>query len=248
MYVELLANSSQNPNRFQILHAPTYLLIETNLKVGDFVESNSIDFIINHAVNLGYEVKISHPQNQADKIYPLPAISDELTNLMIDYPSNLKLRTNGMVFEQRAYIMAKVYDEVCQNIESNKLLKEAEYWLVNYAREIIVKECNYMPEILKKVDNSIIRAKAIDALMVWQPDWKKVLLQYQGVKFEAGNNEFEIRGYHYDKNKKGREGIMVLCKVTKTMNKYSDFPIFPHNENCSLGTYQVEHALNKRLA
>ncbi|NEU71719.1 hypothetical protein PI95_003740 [Hassallia byssoidea VB512170] len=248
MYVELLVDSSQSPSRFQILHAPTYLLLETNLKLGDFVEYSRIDYIINYATNQGYEIKISYPENQTDKKYPLPAISDELTDLMIDYPSDLKMRTNGMVFEQRAYLMAKVHHEVCQNIESRKLLKEAEYWLVNYAREVIANQCEYLPDILSKLDHSTIRSMALDTLMVWQPNWKKAISQYAGERFEAGNNEFEIINYYYDYNKKGREGVMVLCRVTKTLDKYSEFPILPLNQNCTLGTYQVENALNQRLA
>ncbi|MBX9253040.1 hypothetical protein H1Q63_03545 [Desmonostoc muscorum CCALA 125] len=248
MYIELLADSSQNPKRFQILHAPTDILLETDFKLGDFVESNSIDFIINHAVNLGYEVKISHPKEQDNEKYTLPQISDELADLMIHYPSDLKLRTNGMVFEQRAYLMSKVYDEVCQNLESKALLKEAEYWLINYAREVIAKQCHYLPDILMKLDNPVVRAMAIDTLMLWQPDWKKAISQYVGSRFEAGNNEFEIINYYHNQEKKGRDGIMVLCKVTKTMNNYLEFPTFPFNTNCTLGTYQVENALNQRLA
>ncbi|ODH02361.1 hypothetical protein A4S05_24080 [Nostoc sp. KVJ20] len=248
MYIELLADSSQNPKRFQILHAPTDILLETDFKLGDFVESNSIDFIINHAVNLGYEVKISHPKEQDNEKYTLPQISDELADLMINYPSDLKLRTNGMVFEQRAYLMSKVYDEVCQNLESKALLKEAEYWLINYAREVIAKQCHYLPDILIKLDNPVVRAMAIDTLMLWQPDWKNAISQYVGSRFEAGNNEFEVISYYHNQEKKGREGIMVLCKVTKTMNNYLEFPTFPFNTNCTLGTYQVENALNQRLA
>lgn len=247
MHVELLADSSQNPKRFKILHAPTYLLLETNLNIGDFVEHSSIDFIINHAVNLGYEVKISHPTVQDNEKYPLPQVSDELADLMINYPSDLKLRTNGMVFEQRAYLMSRVYHEVCQNIESKTLLKEAEYWLINYARDVIAKECNYLPDILTKLDNPVVRSMTIDTLMIWQPDWKRAISEYTGSRFEAGNNEFEVIGYYHNQEKKSREGIMILCRVTKTMNNYPEFPTFPLNTNCTLGTYQVENALNQRL-
>jgi hypothetical protein len=248
MYIELLADSNPNPKRFQIIHAPSYLLIETNFKIGDFVESNNIDLIINYAVNLGYQVKISHPEIQQYNEYPLPKISDELADLIINYPSDLKLRTNGMVFEQRAYLMSKVYDEVCQNLESKAFLREAEYWLINYAREVIAKQCHYLPDILIKLDNPTVRAMAIDTLMLWQPDWNKAISQYRGSRFEAGNNEFEVISYYHNQKKKGREGIMVLCKVTKTMNNYLEFPTFPYNANCTLGTYQVENALNQRLA
>ena len=166
MYVELLADSHPNPKKFQIIHAPSFLLTETNFQIGDFVESNNIDFIINHAVNLGYQVKISHPETQQYNKYPLPKISDELADLIINYPSDLTLRTNGMVFEQRAYLMSKVYDEVCQNLESKALLREAEYWLINYAREVIAKQCHYLPDILIKLDNPTVRAMAIDTLML----------------------------------------------------------------------------------
>ncbi|MFK0732233.1 MAG: hypothetical protein ACIWVG_13895 [Gloeotrichia echinulata HAB0833] len=248
MYIELLADSSENPTRFQIIHAPTYLLIETNLQIGDFVEYNRIDFIINHAVSLGYQVKISHPISQDNDKYSIPKISDELADLMSNYPSDLKLRTNGMVFEQRAYLMSKVHYEVCQNLESKALLKEAEYWLINYAREVIAKQCHYLPDILLKLDNPVVRAMAIDTLMLWQPDWKKAISQYKGSRFEAGNNEFEVMSYYHNQEKKGREGVMVLCRVTKTMKNYLEFPTFPFNTNCTLGTYQVENALNQRLA
>lgn len=247
MYVELVPDNEQSPQKFQIVQAPTYLLLETNYQLGDYIPASDIDLIVNHAVNLGYQVKIC-PVPKQNVQYLLPAISKELHDLMIDYPSDLKLRTNGMVFEQCAYLMAKVFHEVCQNIESNKLIKEAEYWLVNYAREVITKECDYLPEILTKLDQPTVRSMAIDALMVWQPNWEKAISQHAGSKFEAGNNEFEIISHYQDYSKKGREGTMVLCKVTKIMDKYPDFPIFPLHEICTLGTYQVENALNQRLA
>jgi hypothetical protein len=180
--------------------------------------------------------------------YPLPKISDELMDLIITYPSDLKMRTNGMVFEQRAYIMSKAHYQVCQNIESIRLLQEAEYWLLSYAREVIAKQWDALPDILKMVYQPVIRSRTIDTLMIWQPDWKWAISQHIGEKFEAGNNEFEIINYYYDYKKRGREGIMVLCKVIKTMNKYPEFSTFPLNLSCTLGTYQVENALNKRLA
>ncbi|MEI2578044.1 hypothetical protein [Scytonema sp. PRP1] len=87
MYVELLADSNQNSRKFQILHAPTSLLIGSNFKIGDFVKSNSINFIINHAVNLGYEVKISCPKSEKENIksgHSIPV--SETEELLLDRP------------------------------------------------------------------------------------------------------------------------------------------------------------------
>ncbi|NMF65317.1 hypothetical protein DP113_33790 (plasmid) [Brasilonema octagenarum UFV-E1] len=248
MYVELVPDCEQSPQKFQIVHAPTYLLLDTNYKLGDYIPASDIYLIVNHAVSLGYQVKICPNLKKENIPYPLPAISNELADLMIDYPSDLKMRTNGMVFEQRAYLMSKCHHEVCQDTESKTLLKEAEYWLVNYAREVITQECNYLPDILTKLDDPVVRSMAINTLMVWQPNWKKAISQHAGSKFEAGNNEFEVISYYHNQEKKGREGVMVLCRVTKNMNNYPEFPTFPLNTNCTLGTYQVENALNRRLA
>lgn len=87
MYVELLADSSQKLGKFQIIHAPTNLLRETNLKIGDLVQSNSIVFIITHAVNLGYEVKISCPKLEKENTkygYSIPV--SETEESLLDKP------------------------------------------------------------------------------------------------------------------------------------------------------------------
>ncbi|MFQ4143289.1 hypothetical protein [Chlorogloeopsis sp. ULAP02] len=243
MYVELVPDCEKAPQNFQIIHAPTYLLTDTNYQLGDFIPASDIHLIINQSVKLGYQVKIC-PLIK----YPLPAISDELADLMTYYPSDLKMRLNGMVFEQRAYVMAKSHDEVCLNRESKAILQEAEYWLINYAREVIAKKEYCILNILAHIDKADFRQKAIDTLMCWQPDWKKAIYQFAGKRFEAGNNEFKIISYYYNQEKKGREGVMVLCTVTKTMNNFPEFPIFPLDSNCTLGIYQVENALNQRLA
>ncbi|MBD2604091.1 hypothetical protein H6G81_06025 [Scytonema hofmannii FACHB-248] len=243
MYVELVPDCEQSPQKFQIVHAPTYLLLDKNYQIGDCIPASDIHLIVEHAVNLGYQVKIYPPIK-----YPLPAISDELADLMTFYPSDLKMRLNGMVFEQRAYVMAKSHDEICLDRKSRTLLQEAEYWLINYAREVIAKRESCVSDILNYMDNTTFREKAINTLMSWQPNWEKAISLHAKSKFEAGNNEFEVISYHHLLNKKGREGTMVMCRVTKAINKFPEFPTFPYDANCTLGTYQVENALSQRLA
>ena len=58
MYVELVPDCEQSPQKFQIVHAPTYLLLETNYQLGDYIPSSEVCLIVNHAVSLGYQVKI----------------------------------------------------------------------------------------------------------------------------------------------------------------------------------------------
>ncbi|KYC34667.1 hypothetical protein WA1_50590 [Scytonema hofmannii PCC 7110] len=86
MSVKLLADSSQNFQQFQILHAPTKLLAEFNLKIGDFVKANCIHLIINHSVNLGYEVKISCQKSEQENPKYSYLIPRRETELLLDRP------------------------------------------------------------------------------------------------------------------------------------------------------------------
>ncbi len=86
MYVKLLADSSQNFQQFQILHAPTKLLAIIHLKIGDFVKSNSIHLIINRSVNLGYEVKISCQKSEQENPKYSYIIPRRETEILLDRP------------------------------------------------------------------------------------------------------------------------------------------------------------------
>ena len=248
MYVELLADSTQNPIKFQILHAPTGFLLETNLQIGDLIDSNCIDFIINHAGTLGYEVKIYCPKLKANEEYPLPKISDELADLIDSYPYDLAIRTNGMIFEQRAYIMARSIHETIQNLETKTLLIEAEYWLIQYAHEVIQNKCAYLKQILPHSNDISFRSKVLDMLMVWQPDWCEAVKKQTGKQFSLGNNEYQITDYYHDPNDGSRVGVRVLCKVVNCLEKNTKFTTYPVGSDCALGIHQVECALNQRLA
>lgn len=248
MFVELLADFSQNPKRFQIIHAPTYLLLEANLKVGDFVESSRIDFIINHAVNLGYEVKISCPKVQTTEEYPLPQISDELVDLINSYPHDLAIRMNGMVFEQRTYLMARSIHKTVQNQETKTLVLEAEYWLVQYAHQVIQNKCAYLRQVLSHCNDPMFRTKILDTLMVWQPNWHEAIKKHAGKQFSLGNNKYQISDYYHTVNDTSRMGVRVLCLVIDCQENNPNFTTYPIGSDCALGTYQVEYALNQRLA
>ncbi|MBW4504361.1 MAG: hypothetical protein KME57_33590 [Scytonema hyalinum WJT4-NPBG1] len=45
MYVELVPDCEQSPQKFQIVHAPTYLLLETNYQLGDYIPASEVYLI-----------------------------------------------------------------------------------------------------------------------------------------------------------------------------------------------------------
>lgn len=75
-----------------------------------------------------------------------------------------------------------------------------------------------------------------------------IFFNLKALAFDQEEKIFEVISYHHLLKKKGREGAMVMCRVTKAINKFPEFPTFPYDANCTLGTYQVENALSQRLA
>ncbi len=106
MYVEILANAEvqENATRLKIVKAPSDFLLNSKFRLQDILEWKDLDIVQEFASKIGYTVNIQY-SNRENK-YPIPAISEEMEHLIAEFPFDLKIKLNGMVFEQRLYAIA----------------------------------------------------------------------------------------------------------------------------------------------
>ncbi len=187
-----------------------------------------------------------------NKIIDFPKISNDLAKLVDGYPYKLKTRTNGMVFEQRLYLMARCFHETnlevpeeeqeTSTIESAQLLQEAEDLLLKYGKSIL------SPFLVKNLYLEGVKKRAIQVLMVWKPDWQTIINNLAGTEFEMGRNRWNIVGYYHDENSKDRSGVRIHCRIIGFIDGSSNIPQMPLGGIYLLGTHQVEYGLQRKLA
>jgi hypothetical protein len=250
MYVEILANAqvSENPTKLKILKAPADFLLHSKFRINDILQWKDLDVVQKIASEIGCQVNIQYPNQK--KQYPIPTVSEEIKDLIAGFPYDLKIKLNGLIYEQRLYVMALTHHEVAKNSDSAKLLKEAEYWLIEYCRNVIIKEEPKIQWLLDKADESCMREKLLDLIMSWTPDWEQILNARFGERFIVGNSEFEIIGYYRKSSGKDRKEVRVLCELVEILDlvpHQANIPTIVKNDLCVLGTFQVESLLKKRL-